>query len=234
MVVPLDLTLNVGASPPLAPAIPPVLPSALKINPSEEAHCLARENLEALPTMDTSVMSEILNDSITDDPAVLGEHKVVLNSEIVWKQVAVFTSRAVVLFFTGRLPLIRDIALVIDAGFGSVAIDKIFYAGQGLYEILFVQQQDKTAFLSQPTIILFGQVVHVFDWKPIKKIKEALFYQCPVWVEFIDLPSFLWPCIKELTASLGQVLFAPAINSPNRNKACLLWSTEKPFPATIA
>lgn len=50
-----------------------------------------------------------------------------------------------------------------------------------------------------------GQVVHVFEWKPIKKIKEALLSQCLVWVEFIDLPSFLWLCIKEITASLGQL-----------------------------
>lgn len=87
--------------------------------------------------------------------------------------------------------------------------------------------------MSQPTIILFGQVVHVFDWKPIKKIKEVLLSQCPMWVEFSDLPSFLWPCIQEITASLGQILFVLAINSPNRNKALLLWSTAKPFPTTI-
>lgn len=62
-----------------------------------------------------------------------GEHKVAFNSEMVWKQVVVFTSRVGVLFFTGRLPLIfRDIATAIDARFGTAAIDKIFYVGQGL------------------------------------------------------------------------------------------------------
>lgn len=54
-------------------------------------------------------MSEILHDFVTKDPEVTSEHKVVLNTKLVWKQVAVFNSRAVVLF--GRLPQICDIGL---------------------------------------------------------------------------------------------------------------------------
>lgn len=232
-----------GAGPPPSSVLPghsgppgdifPALPSVFRVNPMEEARSLVHEQIEAVPALDTKVMSDILLDSVTNDPAIVGAHKVSLNTDIVWNQVTVFSSRAVVLFFTGRLPQMRDIAVAIDTGFGAPVVDKIFYAGQGLYEILFVKAQDKSAFLTQPSIILFGQVVHVFDWKPMKKIKEALLSQCPVWVEFIDLPSFLWPCIKELTASLGQVLFCPALNSPNRNKACLLWNTDKAFPDTI-
>lgn len=68
------------------------------------------------------------------------------------------------MLFSSRLPPIKDIALAIDNGFGMLVIDKIFYAGQGLYEVLFAKNQIRDAFLSQPTVILFGEVVHVLDW----------------------------------------------------------------------
>lgn len=101
-----------------------------------------------------------------------------------WYGNKLLSSKHVLLFcYSGRIPVIRDIATAIDHGFGGLAIDKIFYAGQGLYEILFAKSVDRDAFLSQPTVILFGQVVHVLEWQPIKKIKDALLSQCPVWVE---------------------------------------------------
>lgn len=210
-----------------------VLPSAFRVDPREEAQSLLHGNIETCPDLDTVVLANILQDSVSVDASLQGEHKVSLNTNIVWQQISVFKSRAVVLLFSGRLPAIHDIALAIDQGFGNPVIDKLFYAGQGLYEVLFIKAPDRDAFLSQPSVILFGQIVHVFEWQPIKQVKEALLSQCPVWVEYIDLPSYLWPCIKEITASLGQVLYAPTIKSPNRNKACLLWNTEKPFPGTI-
>lgn len=112
-------------------------------------------------------------------------------------------------------------------------MDKIFFAGQGLYEVLFHLAEDRDKFLTSPTVLLNQQVVHVFPWQPVRLIKEELLTNCPVWVEFIDLPSFLWGHIKEVAGGLGKVLFSPSINSPNRNKVCILWRTDEKFPQTL-
>ena len=133
------------------------------------------------------------------------------------------------LYFTGRLPQIRDIAMDIDAGFGYYAVDKIFYAGNGLYKVLFHNPANRDLFLSTPTVLLKQQVVHVLPSQPVRIIKDELLTTCPVWVELVDLPSFLWGSIKDISASLGKVLFSPSINSSNRNKVCVLWKVEDKF-----
>lgn len=47
-----------------------------------------------------------------------------------------------------------------------------------------------------------------------------------MWFELIDLPSFLWGGIKKIASSLGKVLFSSFINSPNRNRVCVLWKVD--------
>lgn len=79
-------------------------------------------------------------------------------------------------------------------------------------------------FRNNETDFLLNQVVHVFQWQPVRRIKEELLHNCPVWVKLLDLPSFLWPNIKDLGSSLGKVLYAPSLDSPNRKKLCLLWN----------
>ena len=113
------------------------------------------------------------------------------------------------LYFFGKLPVISEIVMAIDADFEYYAMDKIFYAGNGLYEVLFYMAEDRDKFLSTPIVILNAQVVHVLPWQqqPIRLIKEELLTNCLVWVELIDLPCFLWGSIKEIASSLGKVSF---------------------------
>lgn len=133
----------------------------------------------------------------------------------------IFKISGLVLYFTGKLPVIKDIAMAIDAGFSYYAIDKNNYIGNGLFKVLFHIIEERDKFLSAPTVLLCNQVVHVMPWQPVRLIKEELLYNSPVWVELIDLPSFLWGSIKEIATSLGKVLFSPSINSPNRNRVCV-------------
>ena len=67
---------------------------------------------------------------------------------------SVFRKRGLVLHFPSRLPLVREIAYDIDAGFGTYSVDKIFYAGNGLFEVLFHVSKDRDLFLSTPSILL--------------------------------------------------------------------------------
>ena len=109
----------------------------------------------------------------------------------------------------------------IDAGFGYYVVDKIFYAGNGLYKVLLHNPANRDLFLSTLTVLLKKQVVHVLPWQPVRIIKDELLTTCPVCVELVDLPSFLRGSIKDISASLGKVLFSPSINSANRNKVCV-------------
>lgn len=210
------------------------LPHAFKILEHEDASPLVKgtEELKLLP-YDEEVMKSVLADAFTSDPTIHGDRVVNILPQLAWNHMNIFRRRGLVLYFTGKLPVISDIAMAIDAGFQYYAVDKIFYAGNGLYEVLFYVGEDRDKFLSTPTVLLAEQVVHVLPWQPVRLIKEELLTRCPVWVELIDLPSFLWGHIKEIASSLGKVLFSPSINAPNRNRVCVLWTAEEKFPETL-
>lgn len=210
------------------------LPHAFKILEHEDASPLVRgtEELKLIP-YDEEELKSVLADAFTSDPAIKGDRVVNVRPEIAWNHMNIFRRRGLVLYFTGKLPVISEIAMAIDAGFQYYAVDKIFYAGNGLYEVLFYISEDRDTFLSTPTVLLNDQVTHVLPWQPVRLIKEELLTRCPVWVELIDLPSFLWGNIKELASSLGKVLFSPSINAPSRNRVCILWTAEEKFPETL-
>ena len=75
---------------------------------------------------DLNVLKEFIKDALTSDPSVHGEVHCSIASAAIWNTVNVFKSHAVVLYFTGRLPKCADLAQAIDAGFGHLAVDKIF------------------------------------------------------------------------------------------------------------
>ena len=204
------------------------LPPAFKVLEHEDAQPIAPHD-SSLSEYDETVLKDVLQDAFTVDPTVKADRVVTLTPRVAWGHMFKFKERGLVLYFTGRLPQIRDIAMDIDAGFGYYAVDKIFYAGNGLYEVLFHNPENRDLFLSTPTVLLKQQVVHVLPWQPVRIIKDELLNTCPVWV---DLPSFLWGSIKDIAASLGKVMFSPSINSVNRNKVCVLWKVKDKFPET--
>lgn len=99
--------------------------------------------------------------------------------------------------------------------------------------MLFHLKEDRDKFISTPIVLLHHQVVPVLPWKPVKLIKEDLLSNCPVWVELYNLPSLLWGSINDIAGSLGKVLFSPSINSPNRNRDCIMWKVDEKFPETL-
>ncbi|KAI5073121.1 hypothetical protein GOP47_0011134 [Adiantum capillus-veneris] len=150
----------------------------LLLNPNGEASSsvLCGENV----LFDPLAMSIALKDSLTTDPSIKGQDKVSMNSAKVWNQVIIFQTRVVVLYFTRNLPSIGEVAGFTDHGFRIIVVDKIFYSGSGLFEVLFFKTEDQKSFLSSSIVILYGQVVHVLQWQPIRTIKEELLSKCPI------------------------------------------------------
>ncbi|KAH7433015.1 hypothetical protein KP509_07G050500 [Ceratopteris richardii] len=146
--------------------------------------------------------------------------------------IRMFHERGLLLFFTARIPLALDVAHAINASVER-EVDKVFYSRHGLFEVILKDRDIKLQFLEQQTIFLCGLMAHVFPWKPIKAMKEELLFKCPVWVELIDLPSFLWSSIGQVAKVLGKLLYTPSISAPNKNRICVMWSTSRPFPKTL-
>ena len=88
-------------------------------------------------------------------------------------------------------------------------------------------------FLSTPLVLLHDQVVHVMPWQLVRLIIKELLHNCLVWVELINLSSFLWGNINDIASSLGKVLLSPSINPPNCNKVCVLWKADDKSPKTL-
>ncbi|MCO5576920.1 hypothetical protein L7F22_030741 [Adiantum nelumboides] len=118
--------------------------------------------------LSANVLSSCLTKALTTDPSIKGVHKVMLPAQSVMAHVSAFKTRAIVLYFIGKLLPLHKIAGFLDQGFKKAVVDKVFYNGSGLYEVLFFSFEAQKAFQQASTIILCGQVVHVFPWQPIK------------------------------------------------------------------
>ncbi|KAI5067426.1 hypothetical protein GOP47_0017954 [Adiantum capillus-veneris] len=66
---------------------------------------------------------------------VTGQHNVTVASNKVLSQVSIFKAKAIVLYFTGELPTLNEIAGFLDQGFRRADVDKVFYNGLELWEL---------------------------------------------------------------------------------------------------
>ncbi|KAI5077977.1 hypothetical protein GOP47_0007801 [Adiantum capillus-veneris] len=100
------------------------LPAAFQLDPQAAASHVVLGDSSA--QSNSELMGSLLKDALTPDPQITGEHRVTLSPETVWPQLSIFQERGLVLFFTGKLPAIQDIARNLDGGFQHPAVDKIF------------------------------------------------------------------------------------------------------------
>ncbi|KAH7414805.1 hypothetical protein KP509_14G011900 [Ceratopteris richardii] len=182
-------------------------------NASQEPEVASQSSQQNM--FDVKKLKEMMEDALTLDENVQGDVKVDLDPSFIWDSTRMFHERGVLLFFTTRIPLAVDVAHAINACVEREVVDKVFYSGHGLFEVILNDNDIKLRFLEQQTIFLCGLMANVFPWKPVKAMKEELLYKCPVWVELIDLPSFLW-------SSIGRWL-----------RICVMWNTSRPFPKTL-
>ncbi|KAH7285062.1 hypothetical protein KP509_33G010700 [Ceratopteris richardii] len=183
--------------------------------------------------VDVSKLKRMMQEALTFDEGVQGDVKVDVDPSLIWESAMMFHEKGLLLFFTTRITLAVDVAHAINAKVEKDVVNKVFYSGNGLFEVIFNDNDVRSQFLEQQTVFLCGLMAHVFPWKPVKAMKEELLYKCPVRVELIDLPSFLWSNIGHVAKVLGKLLYTPSISAPNKNKICVLWNTSRPFPKTL-
>ncbi|KAH7443792.1 hypothetical protein KP509_02G051000 [Ceratopteris richardii] len=182
--------------------------------------------------VDFNKLKCMMEEALTHDEEVHADLKVDVYPSLIWDSALMFHERGLLLFFTTHIPLEVDVALAINESVDKNVVDKVFYSGHGLFEVVFMDSNMRAQFLELQTIFLCGLMAHVFPWKPVKAMKEELLYKCPVWVELIDLPSFLWASIGHIAKVLGKVLYTP-IFALNKSGTCVLWNTSGSFPKTL-
>ncbi|KAH7423858.1 hypothetical protein KP509_12G077500 [Ceratopteris richardii] len=183
--------------------------------------------------VDVTKLKQMMQDALTFDEGMQRDVKVDVDPSLIWESAMMFHEKVLLLFFTTRIPLAMDVAHAINASVEKEVVNKVFYSGNGLFEVIFNDNAVKSQFLEQQTVFLCGLMAHVFPWKPVKAMKEEILYKCPVWVELIDLPSFLRSKIGHVAKVLGKLLYTPSIFAPNKNRICVLWNTSRPFPKTL-
>lgn len=110
---------------------------------------------------DVTALNDVLQDDFMTNPTVKGDKATSLSPNVALQHMNVFCKRGLVFLFSSRLPRIQDIACMIDEGFGYYVVDKIFYTGNSLLEVLFLAQEDQDIVLSTPSMLLHGTVIHV-------------------------------------------------------------------------
>ncbi|KAH6558569.1 hypothetical protein KP509_1Z057000 [Ceratopteris richardii] len=201
--------------------------------------CNTSQEVEVVPQspqqskVDVNKLKEMMEDALTLDENVQGDVKADIDPSFIWDSTRMFHERGLLLFFTTRIPVAVDVAHAINASVEKEVVDKVFYSGHGLFEVILNDNAIKLQLMEQQTIFLCGLMAHVFPWKPVKAMKEELLYKCRVWVELIDLPSFLRNSIGQVAKILGKLLYTLSIFAPNKNRICVMWNTSRPFPRTL-
>lgn len=67
-------------------------------------------------------------------------------------------------------------------------------------------------------------------WDPLFVVSKSLVEVCPVWVEFLDLPLWLWSSLSMLAGTLGTLMFVLSNLDLGRdsNKVCISWNSFVP------
>ncbi|KAI5072722.1 hypothetical protein GOP47_0012828 [Adiantum capillus-veneris] len=98
------------------------LPSAFLLNPREAA----ASSVVSETILDKETLALSIQDTLTTDPEIQGQQKVTLPANVVLSEESIFKTRAIILYFTGKLPALNEIASHLDQGFRRVAMDKVF------------------------------------------------------------------------------------------------------------
>lgn len=140
------------------------------------------------------------------------------------------------LYFMGKPPTEEEFKRWFSELYGNkVALQKYHFAGKGFFQAIVESEVQRELVLS--TVAAFkGSLVFTFPWTPAMQPEDMLLHHCPVWVEFPNLPYYLWDQVREVASALGKVLFAPKEGqqeSKQAKKACVLWDRRQPTPDVL-
>ncbi len=156
-----------------------------------------------------------------------------IDTKSVLQSFDVFYDRAVILFFTGKLPLVSWIKQWLNTMLVPNCVEQVHVGPRGFFDVVFRSSEHRTALLAKVPLFFDRRLVHVMQWAPMVDYDVLLKQQCPVWVSVDCNHSFLWSLLPELMAKIGKVLVAPQPHSSNKRRFCMLWDTSCKRPGWV-
>ena len=160
-------------------------------------------------------------------------HDVDVDAKVVLQSFDVFYDRAVILFFTGKLPYINWIKQWLNTIVSPNCVENIYAGPRGFYDVVFRSPEHRSALLAKVPVFFDKRLVHVMQWSPVVDYHALLKQECPVWVTVDCKHAFLWPLLPELMSQMGKVLVSPHANATNKCRFCVLWDTSRKRPGWV-
>ena len=94
-------------------------------------------------------------------------HDVDVDAKAVLQSFDVFYDRAVILFFTGKLPYHNWIKQWLNTIVSSNCIENIYAGPRGFYDVVFRSSEHRSALLAKVLVFFDKRLVHVMQWSPV-------------------------------------------------------------------
>ncbi|MCO5570693.1 hypothetical protein L7F22_024420 [Adiantum nelumboides] len=146
--------------------------------------------------------------------------------------VAQYAMNAVILFFSGKMPIVQDVGQWVDFLLKRLAVRGVYFGARGVYEVLLVDTEARNLLLEMSPLFFGTQMIYVLPGALTKYYQSLICHKCPVWVEIVDFPRMWRHFLPLLVAQLGKVICPPKLDA-NTNRFCILWDTDKHTPDEI-
>ena len=94
-------------------------------------------------------------------------HDVDVDAKAVLQSFDVFYDRAVILFFTGKLPYINWIKQWLNTIVSPNCVENIYAGPRGFYDVVFRSPEQRSALLAKVPVFFDKRLVHVMQWSPV-------------------------------------------------------------------
>ena len=192
-------------------------------------------NWDNLWVIANTLLSDIMEDNENEAKECIDDdvHDVDVDAKAVLQSFDVFYDRAVILFFTGKLPYISWIKQWLNTIVSPNCVENIYAGPRGFYDVVFRSPEHRSALLAKVPVFFDKRLVHVMQWSPVVDYHALLKQECPVWVTVDCKHAFLWPLLPELMSQMGKVLVSPHANATNKCRFCVLWDTQRKRPGWV-
>ena len=154
-------------------------------------------NWDNLWVIANTLLSDIMEDNENEAKECTDEdvHDVDVDAKAVLQSFDVFYDRAVILFFTGKLPYFSWIKQWLNTIVSPNCVENIYAGPRGFYDVVFRSPEHRSALLAKVPVFFDKRLVHVMQWSPVVDYHALLKQECPVWVTVDCKHAFLWPLL---------------------------------------
>ena len=148
----------------------------INLDEVDKDHC----NWDNLWGIANTLLSDIVeeNDNATKECNDEDVHVMDVDAKAVLQSFDVFYDRAVILFFTGKLPYINWIKQWLSTIMSPNCVENIYAGPCGFYDVVFRSPEHRSALLAKVPVFFYKRLVHVMQWSPVVDYHALLKHEC--------------------------------------------------------